>query len=63
MDDEEQTRQMYTLQDVRQRLIPKFRVQGYVYKVKINLRARNQTYAGMQRWLHPAVHGKSRVVS
>ena len=37
MEDKEQTRQMYTLQDMRQSLIPKFRVQGYMYKVKINL--------------------------
>ena len=28
MDDEEQTQRLYTLQDVRQRLIPKFWVQG-----------------------------------
>ena len=62
MEDEEQTRQMYTLQDVRQRLIPKFRVQSFVYKVEINLRDRNQTYAGMQRMLHRVIQGKSCIV-
>ena len=54
---------MYTLQDVRQRLIPKFRVQGYMYKVEINLREHNQRYAGMQRTLHRVVHGKLCIVS
>ena len=64
MEDEEQTRQMYTLQGVRQRLIPKFRVQGFVYKCKINLHSeRNQTYAGMQRTLHQVIQGKSSIVS
>ena len=62
MEDEEQTRQMYTLQDVRQRLIPKFRVQGFVYKCKINLREHNQSYAGMQRILHRVIQGKSCIV-
>ena len=60
---EDQGQRMYTLQGVRQRLIPKFRVQGFVYKVEINLRARNQSYAGMQRMLHRVVQGKARVVS
>ena len=63
MEDEDQLTQMYVLQDVRQRLIPKFRVQGFVYTCKINLREHNQTYAGMQRMLHQVVQGKSCVVS
>ena len=63
MDDEDQGHRMYTLQDVRQRLIPKFRVQGYMYKVEINLREHNQRYAGMQRTLHRVVHGKLCIVS
>ena len=62
MDDEEQTQRLYTLQDVRQRLIPKFRVQGYIYKVKINLQEWNQSYVGMQRMLHWVVQGKSCIV-
>ena len=63
MDDEEQTQRLYTLQDVRQRLIPMFRVQGFIYKVEINLRDCNQSYTGMQRMLHWVVQGKSCIVS
>ena len=44
MEDEDRGPWLYILQDVRQRLIPKFQVQGYVYKCEINLQERNQTY-------------------
>ena len=62
MDNEDQGHHAYLLQDVRQRLIPKFRVLGLVYKCKINLRECNRTYVRIQWILHRVVQVKSCIV-
>ena len=63
MEDEDGGPCLYLLQDMRQRLIPKFQVHGFVYKCKINLQDCNRTYTRMLPMLHRVVQGKSCIVS
>ena len=57
-DDEDHRPRLYVLQDVRQRRLPKFQVQGYVYKLEIDQQQRNQIYTWMLQTLHRILQGR-----
>ena len=57
-DHHEDRRSLYTIEEYRQRNIPKFQVLGQEYKLAINLQEKQRTYSELQQILHSVLQGK-----